>query len=76
MRANPAMTTTRATTSLRSTLRRGGTASLLVLPHAVVQPLAPVVGFALGVGDGIDDDAIVEFMPTLVPVAFSRQIVI
>ena len=51
-------------------------ASCLVLPHVVVQPFAPVAGLALGVGDGIDDDAIVEFMPTLVPVAFSRQIVI
>ena len=48
----------------------------IVLPHRVVEPLTPVAGLALGVGDGIDDDAIVEFMPTLVPVAFSRQIVI
>ena len=70
------MNTTRATTSLRSTLRRGGIAPLLVLPHVVVEPFAPVARLALGVGDGIDDDAIVEFMPTLVPVAFSRQIVI
>ena len=31
-----------------------------VLPHFVVQSLAPVAGFALGVGDGIDDDVIVE----------------
>lgn len=33
---------------------------LLVLPHRVVQPYAPVAGLSLGVGDGIDDDVIVE----------------
>ena len=36
-------------------------AAPFVLPHSVVQPFAPVVGLALGVGDGIDDDVIVEF---------------
>ena len=36
-------------------------AAPLVLLHRVVQPLAPVAWFALGVGDGIDDDVIVEF---------------
>ena len=33
----------------------------LALPHRVVQPFAPVAGLALGMGDGIDDDVIVEF---------------
>ena len=37
------------------------TAAPLVLLHVVVQPLAPVAGFVLGVGDGIDDDVIVKF---------------
>ena len=33
----------------------------LVLPHCVVQSFAPVAGLALGMGDSIDDDMIVEF---------------
>ena len=31
-----------------------------VLPHRVAQPFAPVAGLALSVGDGIDDDVIIE----------------
>lgn len=42
-------------------LGRGNFAAPLVLLHRVVQPFAPVAGLALGVGDGIDDDVIVEF---------------
>lgn len=40
---------------------RGNSAAPFALPHVVVQPFAPVAGLALGVGDGIDDDVIVEF---------------
>ena len=35
-------------------------AAPFALPHCVVQPFTPVAGLALGVGDGIDDDVIVE----------------
>lgn len=37
-------------------------AAPFALLHRVVQPFAPVAGLALGVGDGIDDDVIVEFL--------------
>lgn len=36
-------------------------AAPFALPHRVVQPVAPVAGLALGVGDSIDDDVIVKF---------------
>lgn len=40
---------------------RGKSVAPLALPHIVVEPFAPVTGLALGMGDSIDDDMIVEF---------------
>ena len=46
---------------------RGNFAAPFALLHRVVQPFAPVAGFALGVGDGVDDDVIVFLIVVVVP---------